>query len=167
MRNNRPIIIGISLILAVVICVLCFTRFFIPTTIGVRMYQGPRLTIQMHISVDGKSVDVIKTDESKAKLKNKGSFIVLTDRMNAGGEFIYRLKVKDIPITLDVYHYDWWEVIESNLYIDINTKDNTYTISENYLHTQMDNFFFNHRVTEREYPRTFEGLDNIYTVIAS
>ncbi len=166
--NKKPIyIIVASVLFVAIVLVMCFTRIFVPTLIGAKLYQGPRIIVEMHISVDGKNAEVIKTDNTTAKLKTEDGLVTLTDRISDCGLFKYELEVNGIPVVFEGYHYEWWEVIESNLYLNIDTKNNTYTISENYFHTEQDNFFFCHRETKKEYPRTYEGLDIIKTYIGS
>lgn len=43
--------------------------------------------------------------------------------------------------TLYVYQFDWWDVQESNLHIDINTEDDTYETYEDYSYISGNDFY--------------------------
>lgn len=167
MYSKKPLIVFLSLVLAAAIFVVGFTRLFVPSLVGAMLYRGPRLVVEIYVSVDGKNTAVKKADDTNSVVKNKDGYDVLTAKINECGYFEYKLDVDGMTVTLNGYHFEWWEVIESTLYLDINTEAQTYTVSENYFHTMQNNFFFCHRVTEKEYPRTFEGLDDIKTNIGS
>ena len=134
-----------------------------------RLYTGDRLTIDLYVTVDGEAGTIENAGE-KYDLIDKKDHCVLKERANEYGPYDFSLIIvygnnKSIPLTLKYYHYNWWEIIKSNLYIDINTENNSYTIREEYKYTP--DSFLCHFKKVAESSETINGFNTIETYIGS
>ena len=131
------------IITAVVIAAIVVLRLVMPynkanvSWLSTRTYAGNRITIHLHITVDGEPAGMINNSELyHYKLIGKNDCYTISDRANEYDNYEYYLLITDksntIPLHITVNHWNWWEILESDLYIDIDTKNNTYTTSEKY-----------------------------------
>lgn len=130
---------------------------------SVRAYQGDRITINLHITVDGEPAK-LKKKGTGFHLKSNNGFHTLTDRANDYGNYEYPFIIKcndgkSIPLNIVVNHWDWWQIVESDLYIDIDTKANSYKTHEIYCYTAENPIYHYKNGTEPE--QIVEGIENI------
>lgn len=128
---------------------------------NVRAYTGDRVTVHCHVTVDGKPAIVTYADGSK--LSDENGMYTLAARANDYDVYEYALKIQSkdisIPLKLTVKHWNWWEIMESDLYIDINTKDETYSTHESYGFTA--EFPIYHYKTATQAKKTVKGIQKI------
>ena len=129
---------------------------------SVRAYKGDRITVNMHITVDGKPVEVI-SDEEEQRLTYIDGCTTLKALANSYDTYEYSLRIKAdnsfIPLNITARHWNWWEITESDLFIDIDTATNTFTVSENYKYTAELPYYHIECVSEPK--QTFEGIESI------
>ena len=132
----------------------------------VRAYTGDRITINMHVTVDGKPVETV-SDKRNMRLDFNGSYTELKDRAASYDTYEYPMIInsrdRGIPLNITVRHWNWWEIIESDLYIDIDTDSNTYTTHEEYKYTAESQsipvyYYIKHESSPEE---TFGGIESI------
>ena len=104
-----------------------------------RLYSGDRITINMHITVNGKPAKIIN-NKNDFDLIHKKDYTVLSAKADDYDNYEYDLLIengddKSIPLDITVCHWDWWEIMKSDLYIDIDTKTSTYKTHEKYMTT--------------------------------
>ena len=135
---------------------------------SVRAYRGDRITVNLHLTIDGEKPDVEISEDSGFRLYNDEKETVLKALADSYDTYECSLflkgKGKSIPLKLIVRHWNWWEIIESDLYIDIDTKTNSYTTYEIYRYTAETDDFGNinyHYKTEKKPKETIEGIENI------
>lgn len=133
--KKKKLIIILSLLLIVLIVTI--PRLIMPHSwIGTRIYQGNRITINLHIDVDGKVANITKTN-SGFQLKTTDYGAIIFDRANNYDTYQYDLLINNsIPVTIKANHWNWWEITKSDVYISIDTNSGTYTISEDYRYTK-------------------------------
>ena len=133
---------------------------------SVRAYAGDRIVVNMHITVNGKPAEVVN-GKSNYKLSKHDSYTSLKERANEYDTFEYPLLIKSddvtIPLNITVNHWNWWEIVESDLYIDIDTKTKAYTVYEEYEYTAEAQvapvyYYISH---ENEPKETIKGIDVI------
>ena len=155
-------------LLIMLFILLLLLLLFKPTTwLGVRIYQGARITVNLHITVDG-SPTTVSTDSTTFSLINKKDRAVIKDRANDYDNYFYPLRIEtknenNIPLNIEVRHWNWWEVVKSDLYIDINTATNSYTTYEEYQYTAESQppmvFYY---ISKKEEPKqTLESIEEI------
>lgn len=171
-KNNkirkRIIIVAVVLIVIIVSPVIVVKSVFgfkpqDASWINVRAYQGNRITVNLYVTIDGEPAKLTKSG-SGFKLENNDGFQTLTDRANDYNTYEYSLKVnsdngQSIPLNITVNHWDWWQIVESDLYIDIVTKTNSYKTHETYRYTTESPIY--HYETETEAEQTNEGIESI------
>ncbi|MBR2278597.1 MAG: hypothetical protein IJ872_05200 [Eubacterium sp.] len=171
-KNIWRIIIAIIILLIAVRC----GFFFMPYSKAnvswwsTRSYMGDRITVNMHITVDGMQAEFIDDTDDVNKsfsLKRKDGYTKFTDRANEYDTYKYALKIKThdgvIPLNITANHWNWWEITESDLYIDIDTKSGTYTTYEEYGYTAENPTY--HWKIVKEAKETHKGLNTINVYI--
>ena len=159
-------IIFVLVVAVIVVAVKITIGFTLPfgkanvSWLNTRAYQGNRITINMHVTIDGKEANISSDSHF---LKHRDGYTVLKDRANSYDTYKYPLIIEGentrIPLNITVNHWNWWEIVESDLYIDIDTKSNTYTIYENYGFTAEYPVY--HWETEKEPEQTVNGIEHI------
>ena len=171
-KNNkirkRIIIVAVVLIVIIITPVIVIKSVlgFKPqdaSWLNVRAYQGNRITVNLHVTMDEKPAK-LKKNGIGFNLKNNDGFQTLTDRANDYDTYEYSLKINRdngqfIPLNITVNHWDWWQIVESDLYIDIDTKTNSYKTHETYRYTAENPIY--HYETESEPEQTVEGIESI------
>ena len=169
MKNKkRKWLIISGIIIAIILIILIFVKSVFglkpddASWLNVRAYQGNRITVNMHITIDGAPAN-LKQNGIGYTLKSNDGFQTLTDRANDYNTYDYSLIInnndKSIPLHITVNHWNWWEIVESDLYIDIDTKSNSYKTHETYRYTAEYPIY--HYETESESEQTIEGIENI------
>ena len=132
----------------------------------VRAYTGDRITLNMHVKVDGKPAEVTNKKLDFC-LSNHDGCTVLKDRANMYDTFEYPILIKnggkDIPLNITVNHWNWWEIVESDLYIDIDSKAEEYTVNEEYEYTAESQSVpvVYYIAKEKEPTETVSGIESI------
>ena len=131
--------------------------------LNVRAYQGNRITVNLYVTVDGEPAKLTKNGIG-FNLENNDGFQTLTDRANDYNTYKYSLKIssdksKSIPLNITVNHWNWWEIVESDLYIDIDTKTQSYKTHETYCYTAENPIYHYKKASEQE--QTVEGIESI------
>lgn len=170
MKKNIWRIIVVIIILLIVVR---FGFFFMPynkanvSWWNTRSYMGDRITVNMHITVDGMQAEFIDDSYKSFSLILKDGYTELTDRANEYDTYEYKLKIKNndgnIPLIIIANHWNWWEITESDLYIDIDTKSGTYTTYEEYGYTAENPTYHWKKVKEAK--ETHKGLNTINVYI--
>lgn|GEM_PF-6207103 len=167
-KRKRIIIVAVVLIVIIVSPVIVIKSIFgfkpdDASWLNVRTYQGNRITVNLYVTVDGEPAKLIKNGIGY-NLKNNDGSQTLADRANDYNTYEYSLKInsgkgKSIPLNITVNHWNWWEIVESDLYIDIDTKSNSYKTHETYRYTAEYPIY--HYETESEPEQTIEGIESI------
>ena len=170
-KNNKKrkwiLIVASVLIVVIVIPIIVIKGVFgsKPNAdwLSVRAYQGDRITVNLHITIDGEPATV-KKNGIGFNLNNNDDFQTLTDRANDYNDYEYSLIIanensKDIPLNIKVRHWNWWEIVESDLYIDIDTKTQSYKTHETYCYTAENPIYHYEKVSEQE--QTVRGIESI------
>ena len=173
MKRISKILIALAVIFAIAVTA-CFTgktllfneKLKVVNYWTVRAYTGDRISINMLVTVDGKPAEVVN-NKQEYRLKYNGETTTLKDHASNYDTYEYPLLIKykngDIPLNITVNHWNWWEIVESNLYIDIDTKSNTYTTHEKYKYTAEAHaspvyYYISHECEPEE---TFSYIDSI------
>ena len=170
-KNNKKrkwiLIVAIILIVVIIIPIIVIKGVFGSKAnadwLSVRAYQGDRITVNLHVTIDGEPATV-KENGIGFNLNNNDDFQTLTDRANDYNNYEYSLIIanensKDIPLNITVRHWNWWEIVESDLYIDIDTKTQSYKTHETYCYTAENPIYHYEKVSEQEH--TVEGSESI------
>jgi hypothetical protein len=156
---KKIIKIIIPIILIFIVLLICFD---VDSYLGVRLYQGSRITVNLYVTVDGKSVNVTE-DENTDFLVDNGDYSTIKDRANDYATYTYNMYINDIPFCVTVRHWNWWEILKCDLYVDIDTQSNSYTTYQTYTITEESdicgiNYHTESYETEKE---TYNDLDCI------
>lgn len=136
------------LFIAGIIFLICFCDYT-PLSLVARAYTGNRIVVNIHTTVDGKSVYVYKNDDLKSAeeeyIENANDISTISNKENYnvlkcltygyGPHDFYLLIDNKYPIVINMYQYNWWDIQRSDLYIDIDTKNDTMTYY--YEHTSL------------------------------
>lgn len=148
MRKKAICVLSAVLIIAAVgeIFSLTFGGYTIENLMA-RAYKGDRIIVNIHARIDGKSVSISKnsalklTEEEQYDYANDISTVSSKDdyyvlRCNTpygyGPYNFYLLVDNNYPIVINMYQFNWWDIQRSNLYIDIDTKNNSMTYYDEY-----------------------------------
>jgi hypothetical protein len=159
---KKIIKIIISIVLIFVVSFVCYICFDVNSYLGVRLYPGSRITVNLYVTVDGESVNVTKDDNTYFLIDN-GDYSTIKDRANDYDTYTYNMYINDIPFYVTVRHWNWWEILKCDLYIDIDTQSNSYTTYQTYTITEESdicgtNYHTESYDTEKE---TYNDLDCI------
>lgn len=135
-KYDKTLVIG-AVILLFAMLIIKYISVPIPSSyLGTRLYQGQRIAVQLNITVDGESANISKNDEEAYSLINSDDVFKLSAKADSYDTYEYSLLINDeIPLHITARHWNWWEIIRSKLYIDINTQTNSYTVFEEYYYT--------------------------------
>lgn len=109
-----------------------------------RIYPWDRITVKIHATVDDKAVSkeqisVFDMDElftqddveykkgNELKIKTCDDFYKFSVKGDCYGNYHFLFVVDSYHFRLDAYQWNWWDVQDIDLYIDIKSDDNTYT----------------------------------------
>ena len=174
MKKKTKILISIAAVLTVVFLVCVFAgkailfndKMNVVNYFSVRAYKGDRITVNMHITVDGKPAKVI-SDEENYRLSYKDGCTTLKALANSYDTYEYSLRIKNgssfIPLNITAHHWNWWEITQSDLFIDVDTVAKTFTVSENYKYTAEQPYYHIKYVSEPK--ETFEDIDSINILV--
>lgn len=153
---NRKIKFVILFALMIIISAVIMSNGYV----GTRLYPGNRIKANLHINIDGKPVDVTKNDNRLYILAKRQYGATIKHRANIYNTFEYNLLINnDIPMTIYARHWNWWEITRSDVYIDIDTKSQAYTVRENYKYTKELPKYHIEKVQEEA--ETISGIDSI------
>ena len=166
-KKRKWIIIAVVMLIVIILPIIVIKSVlgFKPNAdwLSVRAYQGDRVTVNLHITVDGEPAKVTKNGFG-FNLKKNEDFQTLTDRANEYNDYEYAMLIENyngnsIPLKVTVRHWDWWQIVESDLYIDIDTKTSSYKTHETYCFTAENPTYHYKKVTEPE--KTVKGIESI------
>lgn len=161
-KRKRAVIIIVVLILVVALGIIVRlpSAPFPSDWLGTRLYQGQRLVIQLHITVDGEPAEVSKNDNWVYFLYSSDDVAVISARADSYETYEYSVLINDeIPLNITARHWNWWEITRSDVFLDIDTKTDTYTVYENYSYTAESPTYHIEKVSEPK--ETFEGTEAI------
>ena len=135
MKHKKIIIVVVIIVFAFVATIISQVAMWL----GFRLYNGDRITVNMHITVNGESAKVIN-NKNEFDLTYKENYTTLSAKANRYDNYEYDLLIENgdnekIPLNITVCHWDWWEITRSDLYIDIDTKTKSYNTHERYITT--------------------------------
>lgn len=140
------VVSAILIIIAITeLCSLIFGGYTIQS-LAARAYTGNRIIVNIHARIDGKSVSVTKRSDLKlseeeqyenandiSTVSSKEDYNVLKCPADCYGPHNFYLLVDNkYPIVINMYQWNWWDIQRSDLYIDIDTKNNCMTYYDEY-----------------------------------
>ena len=171
-KNNKKrkwiLIVAIILIVVIIIPIMVIKGVFgsKPNAdwLSIRAYQGDRITVNLHVTIDGEPATVKENGIGFNLNNNDDGFQTLTDRANDYNTYKYSLTIVNengelIPLSITVNHWNWWEIVESDLYIDIDTKTQSYKTHETYCYTAENPIYHYEKASEPE--QTVTGIKSI------
>lgn len=113
-------------------------------------YSGDRITINLTTEIDNKAVHIDKKvmltdDYGKAvynndivKVKENGTKTVISVPARSYGSYRVKFNVNSIPFYLELYQFNWWDVQEIVLDINIDTENEMvfYNVKHTYLNEE-------------------------------
>lgn len=141
------IILAILLLSFSILLALLYNLGYTPQALMARAFGGDRITVNIHATIDGEPVfatfddisnlsdeaDIAECANSISNIKNKEDFSILKCHAKSyGPENFYVLLDDEYSIVLNMWQFNWWNIQESELYIDIDTKKGTITYYDNY-----------------------------------
>lgn len=120
-------------------------------------YFGNRITINLTVEIDGKSEYVISENDKASiqssesiRVKDCGGKYKISIPAHSYGDYEISFSMNLIPITLQLYQFNWWDVQEIDLNVRVDTANNK--IYYNVKHTSL---------TEKAYKTTCYYSDEI------
>lgn len=145
MTKKKKIFISITSLFLVAILAICII-FKTDNHLYYYFYTAPRVIINLHINIDGEDV-IASPDEtanknidyeedmdiiSDIKFETKANYSVLSLKNVTYGPFSVPLTINDIDLILQGYLFNSWDVQHINLYVEIDTENQTVSHSEMY-----------------------------------
>lgn len=163
-KLKKKLLIAVSVLVVIAVIVssmLFYSKLFISSWFGARVYQGSRITVYLHITVDGEPAKITASKNDSFKfLEESKNCMVIKARANEKNLFEYPVAVNNaILLTVSALHLNWWEITVSNLYIDIDTEKNTYTAYETYSYVSENPKYHIEKCEEES--KTVNGIDSI------
>ncbi|MCH5350050.1 MAG: hypothetical protein J1E40_12055 [Oscillospiraceae bacterium] len=131
---KKKIILTICLIMT-----LCFSLCILYKPIYYRLYLGDRIKGNIEIEIDNKAYSI---EENKIDFHSSGKSKMFDDgtagiSIRAGEYGIYSLEILgtpiEKPISIRCYQYNWWNVMDFELTIKIDTAQNEINYNGNYM----------------------------------
>lgn len=137
MKKSKKTWVVIAFILAFIIIFRIVSSFNMPYSwLGVRLYVGDRNITNLHINVDGKPAKVVKADKGLYKLIPQKYGAKIVHKARNYDVYEYRMLINNkYSLKLNYQHFNWWEILRTDIYIDIDTKSDAYKIIEKYKYT--------------------------------
>lgn len=141
-------ICAVFLALFIIVCVQNGVELFQSSYFYYRAYKDDRITINLTATIDGKQ---IKVDDIEAKtayydgseeyqigdgisVKDNDNTVTFSIKANDYGDYHINVNMCGYNFMLEAYQWNWWDIQNINLYIDIDTKKKEYTTFEEYSH---------------------------------
>ena len=132
----------IPVVIIAVVCAVLLTLLIKPpflNWLSVRLYLGDRFTMDLHVTVDGEDATVSR-ESGEYRLKGSSGNYTLSARANDKKSYEYELSVEgkngDIfPVTVRYQHFNWWEIIDGDVTLEINTETNRYKYNGTFTYT--------------------------------
>ena len=169
MSKRKKVIIsitGIFLIFCILFCVFLYENDLF-SYMHYRHYKDDRITINLTATIDGELIksDKIKSDvtsdsfsENTVLIKDKDNCVELSVKAGEYGEYLISTEICDYHFDFRAMQWNWWDVQNINLTVDIDTKKNEYTTYEEYSHISEEG----NVVIESEPKETYEISDTNY-----
>ncbi|MDE6110433.1 MAG: hypothetical protein K2F65_00820, partial [Eubacterium sp.] len=128
----------IFLILCVLIC-----AFGLFDDMHYRFYKGDRITINITATIDGEFIesDNIKSyvtsdgnSEKTVLIKDNDDSVMLSVKAGEYGEYLVNTEICNYHFVFRAMQWNWWDVQNINLSVDIDTEKKEYTTFEEYSH---------------------------------
>lgn len=127
MKNKK----GIAAVAAILAICMAFCLIYKP--VYYRLYPGDRIRGDIQVIVDGQTYALTESsfsDSGKVTSKDDGSANV---RIKAGEygayEFVMDADAVGQPVTIRCYQYNWWNVMDFDLQLHVDTQQNIATVS--------------------------------------
>ncbi len=124
-------------------------------------YSGDRITINLTTEIDNKAVhidkEVMLTDDygnavysnGIVKVKENGTKTVISVPAQSYGPYRIKFNVNSIPFYLELYQFNWWDVQEILLDINIDTENEMvfYNVKHMYLNEEAlkETYYYNEK----------------------
>lgn len=157
-------------IISAVVAVLCisavlvgmFTTAFVEhSVLGAKLYRGDRITADLHIYVDSVAAEITKEDDGDYEIIGTDSGVRLLQKTNEEKTYEYNLLINGkYKMKFSIKRLNWWEVLNSDVTINIDSSTDSCFVSESYNYTT-DNPIY--RIKKGEYNETMydvsEGIE--------
>lgn len=146
-------IVALALICAVLIVLLIKPPFLSWAT--VRLYLGDRTKINFHVASDGKPTSMTRSENGEYRLSGSPGSYTFSARTNDYAIYEYELMIDPgdgnmIPLSISYQHFNWWEIMEGEVYIDFNTENKNYSIKQEYKYTADEPDYHYETITKPE-----------------
>lgn len=158
---KKKIIIILSAVIAslcaAVVALSVFTETFIPySQLFAKIYSGNRISAELNIYVDGVAAKITKADDGDYLIEGTEYGAKLLHRANENDSYEYNLLVNSkYKMKISAQHFNWWEIIKSTVYINIDSASASCFLTEKHSFTS-DNPKY--RVKVGEYNEYFYDL---------
>lgn len=121
------------IILFTVIAVLAFVLCFFCKPIYYRLYLGNRITGSVQLSVDGKLITLDEncfiTVEDKHSVQQNGDALDIAFKGGDYGTYEFEIEVPNFSerITVTIMQFNWWNVVDFDIDIAIDTANESVT----------------------------------------
>lgn len=170
MSKRKKVFLSISAVffaLFIIVCVQNGVELFQSSYFYYRAYKGDRITINLTATIGGKLMesDNIKAyatyernSENTVLVQDNDDCVTLLVKAGDYGEYLVNTEIDEYHFVFRAMQWNWWDVQNINLYIDIDTKKNEYKTYEEYSHiTEECNI-----INESEPEETYEISDINY-----
>lgn len=163
MSKCRKVFLSISAVffaLFIIVCVQNGVELFQSSYFYYRVYKGDRITINLTATTDGKLMesDNIKAyatygrnSENTVLVQDNDDCVTLLVKAGDCGEYLVNTEIDEYHFVFRAMQWNWWDVQNINLYIDIDTKKNEYKTYEEYSHITEECNIINGREPEETY----------------
>ena len=129
-KKKSLLVVCFNLILCILICVICKPNYY-------RLYLGDRIKGNIELIIDEKPYLI---EENKIKFLDFGNGMIYDDgkadiSIRAGEYGKYRFEILDTPIgkpiSISCFQHNWWNVLDFDLTIKIDTVQEEITYNGN------------------------------------
>jgi len=107
------------------------------------------VVINLHVNVDGED-KLVSVKSSDVKAEEKANYTVISVRHATYGPYVIETEVDGLPLRLNGYMFNSWDVQNINLYMSIDTKNKTVSSSEMYTYVSEEDGYTQKSVAEPE-----------------
>lgn len=111
-------------------------------------YHGDRITVMLSAAVDGRQInsenikvkyaqynpegDIYESGNGNIRLKEDNGYSKFSIKAYGYGDYAVYTDIDGYAFYLTMYQWNWWDVQEIRLHIDIDTEKNTFSVNESH-----------------------------------
>ncbi|MCM1285417.1 MAG: hypothetical protein NC213_01305 [Acetobacter sp.] len=179
MSKNKKRKYSITAIILIILVISSIVYIRADRWLYYRVYTGNRITVNLHAAIDNEKVfaddisaqnlyvqyidnkEILK-NEYDLSVKSKDDFVKFSIKADSYGEHYMGVSINSYNFVLRAYQWNWWDVQNITLYIDINSKNNTFTFHQENSHISENMGYIPDYESTKPETHSIDDVNNIF-----